>query len=172
MTMLGKDRSDGVGMIEVLVAVVVVSLGLLGVATTLLEVTRSTGSSYLKQQAVQQAYDIIDRMRANALQGRLLNGNPYVVAMQPAPTTAPNPSCNTSACTPAQLASVDVQQWQNDLKVVLPRGEGSVAVAAGGPQNNAAVVTVTVQWSDAPAQSSFNGPAAASSSSYTVVSAL
>jgi type IV pilus assembly protein PilV len=97
MTMPGKHRSRGVGMIEVLVAVVVVSLGLLGVATTLLEVTRSTSSSYLKQQAVQQAYGMLDRMRANALEGRLLSGNPYVVAMHAAPAAAP--SCGT--CTPA-----------------------------------------------------------------------
>ncbi|MET0330512.1 MAG: type IV pilus modification protein PilV [Dyella sp.] len=168
MTMPGNRRSRGIGMIEVLVAVVVVSLGLLGVATTLLEVTRSTSSSYLKQQAVQHAYGMIDRMRANALEGRLLSGNPYVVAMQAAP--AATTSCST--CTPAQLASMDVQQWLSDLKTALPGGRGSVAVAAGVAPNNATIVTVTVQWSDAPAQSNFNGPASTSSSSYTVVSAL
>jgi type IV pilus assembly protein PilV len=172
MTMPGTHRSRGVGMIEVLVAVVVVSLGLLGVATSLLEVTRSTSSSYLKQQAVQQAYAMLDRMRANALEGRLLSGNPYVVAMQSATAATPNASCVSTACTPAQLAGLDVQQWLNDLKTVLPGGQGSVAVATGGPQNNAAIVTLTVRWSDAPAQNAFNGPAAASSSSYTVVSAL
>jgi hypothetical protein len=92
--------------------------------------------------------------------------------MQAAPSGAPGTSCSSSPCTPAQLASLDVQQWQSDLKTVLPGGQGSVAVAAGGPQNNAAIVTVTVQWSDAPAQSSFHGPSAAGTSSYTVVSAL
>jgi type IV pilus assembly protein PilV len=164
-------RTYGFTLIEVLVAVVVVSLGMLGVAGTLLTATRSSTSNYLKQQAVQYAYDIVDRMRANdAIAIHTAAGaNPYVVALG-SPTAAPTPNCEAAVCNATQMGAFDVWEWQTLLQKNLPSGEGSVAVAAGTGSLATTTVTVTVQWSDQPAQSTFN--ATVNPVQYTVVTAL
>jgi type IV pilus assembly protein PilV len=164
-------RTDGFTLIEVLVAVVVVSLGMLGIAGTLLTATRSSTSNYLKQQAVQYAYDIVDRMRANdALAIQTAAGaNPYVVALV-LPTASLTPNCEATICNATQMGAFDVWEWQTLLHKNLPSGKGSVAVAAGTGGLATTTVTVTVQWSDQPAQSTFNP--AVSPAQYTVVTAL
>jgi type IV pilus assembly protein PilV len=166
-------RTDGFTLIEVLVAVVVVSLGMLGIAGTLLTATRSSTSNYLKQQAVQYAYDIVDRMRANdALATQTAAGaNPYVVALVLPAAVGPTPNCEAAICSATQMGAFDVWEWQTLLRKNLPSGMGKVAVAAGTGGLATTIVTVTVQWSDQPAQSTFT-PATVSPVQYTVVTAL
>ena len=68
MTVLKRSlahRSRGFTLVEVLVALVVLSIGLLGVAALQLTSLRSNHSSAMRSQATFLAYDIIDRMRAN-----------------------------------------------------------------------------------------------------------
>ncbi|MHB1273186.1 MAG: type IV pilus modification protein PilV [Rhodanobacter sp.] len=165
-----KRTSDGFTLIEVLIAVLILSVGLLGIAGTLLSAMRSSTSNYLKQQAVQHAYDIVDRMHSNLKVAEdPSSGNPYIAALTaPAATIATD--CTATSCTAAQMAAYDVWQWQTALKNNLPGGLGSIAVAAIGPLNNTAQITVTVQWSDEPAQATFNETAAPNT--YTVVTAL
>jgi type IV pilus assembly protein PilV len=171
-----KHRIQGFSMIEVLVSVVIVSLGMLGIAGALLSSTRSATSSYLQQQAVQSAYDIIERMRANDSQASIVGG-PYTAALGPAPGTtvaAPTPNCSTTACTPAQMAAFDIWQWQTQVQNSLPSGEGSIAITTGS--NSTSTITITVQWIDTPGKAAFsNGAAAkltATPATYTLVSAL
>ena len=172
-----KRQTGGFTLIEVLVAVLVLSAGLLGVAGTMLTATRSSTSNYLKQQGVQYAYDIVDRMRANLLVASATSSsNPYVVDFG-TPAATPAKECTSSGgsvadCNPAQMAAYDVWQWQNSMKSALPGGSGAIVVEAGGPQNSTAIVTVTVQWSDQPAQALFNKSSAATDHTYTVVTAL
>ena len=138
----------GFTLLEVLVTVVILSLGMLGVAGVLLLVHKNNASSYMEQQAVQQAYDILDRMRANrsaALQG-LYNGAP--------PSSAPANNCSSGACTPQQMAVYDLWQWHSDLVGALPAATSSISTAtpAGVSSANQDVqVTVALHWSDAPA---------------------
>jgi len=168
-----KRTTHGFTLIEVLVAVVIVSLGILGIAGTLLTATRSSSSNYLKQQAVQYAYDIVDRMRANdAIAGvPVAASNPYIVALNSA-IPAP-PDCTAAPCVGAPMATLDISQWETMLKTNLPNGTGSVAVTpsasgAGAP----ATVVVIVEWTDTPAQTAFNAAAPATPAIYTVVTAL
>ena len=144
-----RHRQRGFSLLEVLVTVVILSIGMLGVAAVLVTVHKANASSYLRQQAVQQAYDILDRMRANrsvALQGS------YDVALNTVPGT-PSVNCNSGSCSPAQLASYDKWQWRTDIANNLPSGTGSVVAASFGTAPNVSTqVTVVVQWSDTPTQ--------------------
>jgi len=161
-------RTKGFTLIEVLIAVLILSIGLLGVAGTLVTASHSASSNYLRQQGVQYAYGIVDRMHSNphVSNNPTSSANPYIVSLTAPAATIAN-DCTTTSCTDTQMAAYDAWQWQTALKNNLPNGLGSVAVAAS--TGNTAVVTVTVQWSDQPASS---GTAATTSSHYTVVTAL
>lgn len=144
-----KRITHGFTLIEVMIAMLVMSLGLLGIAGTLLTAVRSSSSNYLKQQAVQYTYDIADRMRSNFVAAKdPTTGNPYIAALT-APAAAPAKDCTATVCSSAaDLAAYDVWQWKSTLKNNLPGGLGSITVAGTGPQSQTALVTVVVQWND------------------------
>jgi type IV pilus assembly protein PilV len=143
-----KRQSFGFTLLEVLVAVVIVSLGMLGVAALLVTVHKANTSSYIQQQAVQTAYDMLDRMRAN-LQGAQAG---YYSKTYTPPFSPPGTSCvgTGNTCTAQQLANFDTSQWASTDLTVLPQGSANVTSAVS--TNGNVSVTVTVNWSDAPAQ--------------------
>ncbi len=59
-------RSGGFTLLEVLIAIVVLAIGLLGLAALQLRGLTDTGNAYLRSQATWLAYDVADRMRAAA----------------------------------------------------------------------------------------------------------
>lgn len=135
-------RHSGFTLLEVLVAIVIISLGMLGVAALLITVHKANASSYLQQQAVQDAYDVLDRMRANlaGTQAGYYDGT-YATGV----TTG---CLGTTVQSPKQIATCDTSQWGNTLQQ-LPAGKGKIATSTA---NNQTTVKVTVTWSDAPAQ--------------------
>ncbi len=139
-----KRQSFGFTLLEVLVAVVIVSLGMLGVAALLVTVHKADTSSYIQQQAVQTAYDMLDRMRAN-LQGTQA-GN-YIGTYTGTPASPPACQGAGNTCTAQQMAAFDTSQWTSSLDE-LPSGSGTIASAASS--NGTINVTVSVSWSDAP----------------------
>ncbi len=154
MTM--KQTMRGFTLIEVLIAMLVMSLGLLGIAATIVTAMHSATSNYLKQQAVQTTYDMADRMRSNFKEASTPNSsNSYIVALTAPAASVPSPDCTATACSAANMAAYDVWQWQTALKNDLPGGLGSISVVPD-PTSGMAQVTITVQWSDQPAQATFN----------------
>lgn len=117
---------QGFSLIEVLVAVVVLSIGLLGLAALQVSGLRVGQSSFYRAQAAQLATDMADRMRANAGEARTC-----ALAM-----TAPTPTSPTNTC------QRDLAEWRNRLRT-LPGGNGAVEIDLA-----ASLVTVTVQWDD------------------------
>jgi type IV pilus assembly protein PilV len=151
-------RARGFTLVEVLVALVVMSIGVLGVGRLVLFSARSNDSAYLRSQAVALAYSILDDMRANR-QTALNTG--YDVA---AANTVPNPgsSCNQgSTCTTgSQLAQYDLYQWATRLQVLGPSGNGSVKTTPVTDPTSGITsftATVTVSWDDTVARQTFDG---------------
>lgn len=130
---------SGATMIEVLVALFVLSVGLLGVAAMQQVGLRNSHSAHLRSQATALAYDIADRMRANVRAARLQNYD------SPINSAFDLVNC-VAAPTAQQQIDCDLAQWRDALARVLPLGTGSidVAAAAGGMQ----MATITVQWDD------------------------
>ena len=118
-------KQSGFSLIEVLIAIVILAVGLLGIAGLQVIGLQSNHSSYMRTQASFQIATIFDRMRANRTQA--LN-DAYDVSLGTTPS-------GTS------LADQDLAAWKNELSVLFPSGDGSVACDAG-------VCTVTVQWVD------------------------
>lgn len=156
-------RQTGFTLLEVLVAVVIISLGMLGVAALLVTVQKAETSSYIQQQAVQTAYDMLDRMRANlsGVQAGYYNGS-Y------SGTSTASTNCNASVCSSQQLADYDTSQWTSDIDA-LPQGAGTVASAVSS--NGNVNVTVTVSWSDSPAQSAIE-KSGSSNRSFTLTTVM
>jgi type IV pilus assembly protein PilV len=130
----------GATFIENLIAVVVLSVGLLGVASMSLAGFRHNHGALLRSQAAMLAADILERMRANPDQAYA--GNYNILLTAPPPTGAPD--CLAGTCDPAQLTSFDLSQWLADLAARLPAGDGAVQLDTATPRN----VTVTIRWSE------------------------
>src|SRR5690348_138227 len=131
----------GVSMIEVLVAVVIFSLGLLGLALMQLKGASFTKDSGARSVAVLQARSLADRMQANP-QG-VTNGD-YVW------TTTGKPGytdCSSTACTPAQVADNDLNAWLTQMQAALPASASTSAAMGQVIQNADGSYTITVQWS-------------------------
>lgn len=124
-------------MIDVLVAMVVLSIGLLGLAGLQATGLRYNHGAYLSTQATLQAYDMADRMRANM--AGVDNGDYNGISG----VTAPPVDCAVSNCSsPADMAKYDAYQWNLDNQNLLPTGKGTV-VKTGN------LYTITVTWDDA-----------------------
>ena len=127
----------GFTLLEVLIAIVVLSIGLLGLAGLQAAGLRGNNSAYMQTAATQQAYDIADRMRANP-------AGIYVGTAGAATAT-----CLTTGigCTPAALAAHDISEWNAANTALLPSGQGTIT--AGGGVGAAARTLITVRWDDA-----------------------
>lgn len=122
------NKINGFTLVEVLVAVIVLAIGLLGLAGLQATSLRNNQSSYNRGQATELAYDIADRMRANSsVPGSYLT-DPTTVACST--NDSPCTACGTTAntCTPAQMAVKDLYDWNLALKNTLPNGIGIVCL--------------------------------------------
>lgn len=120
-------RSRGFSMIELLVAVLIVSVGLLGIAGLQALGLRNNHSAYMRSQATILAYDGVDMLRAD--KDRATTGS-YDTALGTAP-----PSCSGAV-------SCGLNNWLTQLQTLLPNGTGSIAVAGND------TATIIVQWID------------------------
>ena len=166
------SRPAGFTLVEVLVSIVILSIGLLGIAKLMLFSSRSNDSAYLRSQATELAYEILDNMRANRAEA--INGGTYATAKE-ALAAAPAASCIAVQCTPTQLALFDVYQWKLRLDTAsvpagaLPSGRGAVTTATVNAQTT---VTIQVFWDDTVAQSTFKAAAGTNQQSITLETVL
>jgi type IV pilus assembly protein PilV len=140
-----RKKQKGFTLLEVLVTLLIMSLGLLGLAGFVINSVKYSKSAYTTSIASTLAGDIVDRMRANSRTALAAGVSPYTLAMGDA---TPN---GTS------VAATDLAQWRSSLAAALPSGTGSVCVisdAAGNPCVPCAsipcaqVTVITVQWDD------------------------
>ena len=122
----GRRRlQGGVSLIEVLVALLVFGIGLLGLAALIIVSLRSTQSAYLRTQASVLAQGMSNRMRANPI-GVWSGSYNSVYPLSDSVTS----SCNGSACTPAQLAQQDGSEWSQQLSAALPQPAATITCSA------------------------------------------
>jgi len=107
-----KKYSKGLSLIEILVTVVVLSIGLLGIAGMQAQGVKYSNDSYARSQATMMANELIERMHANP--DGVANAD-YVTAIGNAAldcsaiTNEPAPNCTgANSCDVTQLAALDV----------------------------------------------------------------
>ena len=117
-----KNAQEGMTLIEVLVALLILTVGLLGAAAVQLNALKYTDSSRISSQASFVAYDMLDRIRANPL----------------ADYSAPSGVGAMSG-----IAQQDLDDFRrNILDFGGPTATGSIAM--NGPH-----VTINLKWDDA-----------------------
>ena len=128
LTMNIMHKQSGFSMLEALITLLIVSLGLLGIAGIIANSLKVNQGAQARSQASWLANDIIDRMRANRTTAE------NTPAAYPLVDCDPIPNANA-------IAEADLTQWCAALAATLPAGTGSVVLAANK-------VTVTVGWDD------------------------
>lgn len=130
---LSLKRNKGFTMIELLVSMLIFSIGMLGLGYLQLMSIRTNHMAYMRSQASTIAYEMADRMRANTV-GSLADdydGSP----------SASNVDCEGAdeTCAPDVLAAYDMNSWLGAVQT-LPSGSGVVA-GLGGNQ-----YSITIRW--------------------------
>ena len=129
--MSGRTQS-GMTLVEVLVTLVLISVGLLGVAALQLTSLKNNQESYVRSQAAVLAADILDRMRSN--QAGFNAGNYDMAA---------DASGFDQTGAASTVAAADIAAWQASINRLLP---GSDSDAAGRIVRNGRVVTISIRW--------------------------
>lgn len=148
-----RARLRGFTLVEVLVALLVLSIGLLGLAALQTTSLKFNTDSYLRTQATLLAYDIIDRMRLNTT--GLYAGN-YDAADSAAATAkiatynackASGCQCDASTanCSTSSLATYDLGKWYDKIGASLPEGSTNLATISRTTANK---VTITLKWKE------------------------
>jgi type IV pilus assembly protein PilV len=135
---------------EVLIALVVLGVGILGIAGLQTVGLRYTHSSHLATAASFLGNDMADRIRAN-------DGGERAGSYNAVTGNESNPSCGSS-CTDVQQATLDGHQWGQAISAQLPSGSGSVTANVDGAGNADGTFTITLGWTEMDA----DGPGAKS----------
>lgn len=127
-----RHHARGFSLIEAMVALLVLSIGLLGIAALYVETLRASRTALYRTEAVVQATDLADRMRANRVPA-----NAY--------------ACGNPTCIPANggnvIADADLADWMNAIAAALPAGTAGVAYTAATATTPAAYV-ITINWTE------------------------
>ncbi|MEM5536734.1 type IV pilus modification protein PilV [Neptuniibacter pectenicola] len=116
-------KQSGFNLIEVMIALVVVSIGLLGMAILQMTSLQQNQSAYHRSQATLLAYDITDRMRANMDE---VDAGSYFAANGALTGGCISYTGTAAGCTQAEMAAHDIAEWQASLATELPQGGGRV----------------------------------------------
>ena len=108
-----RHHARGITMVESLVALVILSVGMLGIAGLYVTGIKAGRSALLRTQAVNLASDMADRIRANRRAITAYDMDAYGGA----PT---DQSCIGNDCTSAELAEDDLSRWQAAIEAALP----------------------------------------------------
>lgn len=133
-------RQAGFSIVEVLVALIVLSVGMLGIASLYVDSLRAGRTALLRTQAVFLATDMADRIRANPTAGAA-----YALG-------GVNNGCVAGAvdsvdCTPVQMAAQDIFNWQAQIGLLLPAGANGTVLHNGATLPD--TYTISVTWPEA-----------------------
>ncbi|MGH1360964.1 MAG: type IV pilus modification protein PilV [Burkholderiaceae bacterium] len=136
----------GMSLIEVLVAMVILSFGMISFAGLQASSIKQGKMAQYRTVASQLATDFADRMRANANEAVNNASYDYPQAYAPMGAAMAVPACAAVLCTEAEIAAIDLAQWRNLARVSLPGGSLFSITDAAAPVLTA--VDFWVLWQD------------------------
>ncbi|MCQ4163779.1 type IV pilus modification protein PilV [Tahibacter harae] len=151
-----RSKNRGFSLLEVLIALMIFSVGLLGLAGLMVVSVKTNNGAYQRTQAAFLAQSMVDRMRANSM--GVWGGNYNA--------TVPGGSNPTCPCTVAQLAQRDLYWWGQELTNFLPNPAATVRCVNNNnvgvndrrrpPYNGTCTMTIT--WTEGSLDRAATGP--------------
>jgi type IV pilus assembly protein PilV len=151
------NNRRGFSMVEVMVALVVLSTGLLGIAKVQALAYSSTATASKRSLAAMEASSLAAAMRANRLYWSTASApNPLTITSSGSTPTISDATLGTAIncvfgttgsvapCTTAQMAAYDLQQWAASLSALLPNAGADIRC----PLNTPVICTITISWDE------------------------
>ena len=130
-----RNNQQGFSLVEVLIALVIMSVGMLGIASLYVQSMQAGRTSLLRHNAVTLAGDVADRIRANPTAGVLYEG------------LGADNSCvdNGIDCSSTEMADHDIFLWKDQADETLPAGDVQITF---DNTVNPPVYTIAVVWEE------------------------
>jgi type IV pilus assembly protein PilV len=151
-----RRRSTGFSLIEVMVALIIISIGLLGIAKLQAVVLSSTGSAGKRSIGAIAAASIASAMHADRAYWSGVASNAPTIVQGASILSSPDlasggPDCSAVVCTPVQMASYDLTQWAVSTQTLLSAYTATIvcpvplAAPGSGLPNSC---TITLDWTE------------------------
>ena len=127
-----RHRQRGMTLIEALVALLVISVGILGIGSLQAVALKQSSSSLNHSRAVWLGYEMADRIRANETSFANYAGVDSEKSYAQ--------DCEAAACSSAEMVTADAAAWSENLQA-LPAGRGIIA-------GDATQLVVRIMWDD------------------------
>lgn len=133
-----RNRVGGFTLIEVLIALIILSIGMLGIAGLYVHSMQAGRTSLLRHHAITLAGDVADRIRANPRAGVS-----YAAG-------GGNNNCVDGGidCTPAEMAANDIFLWDLQSADILPNGAINVTFTDPNPGVTPPEYQIQVSWTE------------------------
>lgn len=144
------SRAAGFTLVEALVALLILSIGMLGIAGLFVESVRSSRTALLRTQAVNLVADMADRIRANAT-ARVAYDSAAYGAAPARHDCAPTDASAGANCSLPELAEDDLARWIDAVHLALPGSDQSpdgakVQFFPGASSNSTDRYQISVSW--------------------------
>lgn len=130
------NRQAGVSLIEILITVIVLAIGLLGLAAMQNTSVKFSYESYLRTQGSFLSYDLMDRIRANP-------DTVYGLSVGDEPTASVECTDASANCNAVQLAQADLAAWYELASDIFPDAEFELV-----DENNDGSYVLRISWED------------------------
>lgn len=145
-------KQFGAGLIEALVAILVLSIGLLGMLGMQTAAFKYEQTGWIRSALSTNLASLADRVRSNSGADGGAYSYTQTYAQDRSAIAAgssyftPAKNCDTTTCSAAELATYDMLMWRRDINTQLPGGSGFVIPT--GTKGQDLRFTVTIAWFD------------------------
>lgn len=176
-SVVSGHRCGGFSLVEVMVALIVIAIGVLGIAKIQALAYSSSGTSSARSLAAIEAASLAANMRANraywsvnqpSMAAPITVLGTVVTTADATLTAGLAADCTfggaSAPCTPVNLAGYDLQKWATDISKVLPADSATISCATvglGAPMN----CSIGIQWTDKVVAVNSNGASTAGATS-------
>ena len=149
-----RNAARGISLIETLVTIVVISVGMLGIAALYVESLKAGQTAVMRTRAVALAADMADRIRTNQAGGTTYDVGPDAVGVVPPNACSDTVGAPATICTPDEMALNDIWQWKTLVgntadeqfqRLGLPNATASID---RNPATVPVTYTITINWAD------------------------